>query len=33
MFSYISEQHPSVQMQLYPIYNLKLKPYDFRDAE
>ncbi len=33
MFSYISEQRPSVQIQLCPIYNLRLKPYDFRDAE
>ncbi len=33
MFTYISEHHPSVQIYLYPIYNLKLKPYDLRDAE
>ncbi len=33
MFTYISEHHPSVQIQLCPIYNLRLKPYDFRDAE
>ncbi len=33
MFNYIWEHHPSVQMQLCPIYNLRLKPYDFRDAE
>ncbi len=32
MFTYISEQHPSVQIQLCPIYNLILKSYDFRDA-
>ncbi len=33
MFTYISEHHPSVQIQLCPIYNLRLKPYDVRDAE
>ncbi len=33
MFTYISEHHPSVQIQLCPIYNLSVKPYDFRDAE
>ncbi len=33
MFTYISEQHPSVQIQLCPIYNLRLQSYDFRDAE
>ncbi len=33
MFSYISEQPPSVQIQLCPIYNLRLKPYDVRDAK
>ncbi len=33
MFTYISEHHLSVQIQLCPIYNLRLKPYDFRDAE
>ncbi len=33
MFTYISEHDPSVQIQLYPIYNLRLKSYDFRDAE
>ncbi len=33
MFTYISEHNPSVQVQLCPIYNLSLKPYDFRDAE
>ncbi len=33
MFIYISEHHPSVQIQLCPIYNLRLKPYDFCDAE
>ncbi len=33
MFTYISEHHPSVQVQLCPIYNLRLKPYDFRDVE
>ncbi len=33
MFTYISEQHPSVQIQLCPIYNLRLKSYDFRDAK
>ncbi len=32
MFTYISEQHPSVQIQFCPIYNLILKPYDFRDV-
>ncbi len=31
MFNYIWEHHPSVE--LCPIYNLRLKPYDFRDAE
>ncbi len=31
MFTYISEHHPSVQIQLCPIYNLRLK-HDFRDA-
>ncbi len=33
MFTYISEHHPSVQIQFCPIYNLRLKSYDFRDAE
>ncbi len=33
MFTYISEQHPSVQIRLCPVYNLMLKPYDFCDAE
>ncbi len=33
MFTYISEHHPSVQIKLCPIYNLRLKPYDFREAE
>ncbi len=33
MFTYISEHHPSVQIQLCPIYNLRLKSYDFRDAD
>ncbi len=33
MFTYISEHHPSVQIQLCPFYNLSLKPYDFRDAD
>ncbi len=33
MFTYISEHHPSVQIQLCPIYNLRLKPYDIRDVE
>ncbi len=32
MFTYISEHHPSAD-QLCPIYNLRLKPYDFRDVE
>ncbi len=32
MFTYISEQHPSVQIQLCPIYNLRLQSYDFRDV-
>ncbi len=33
MFTYISEHHPSVQIQLCPIYNFRLKPCDFHDAE
>ncbi len=33
MFTYISEQHPSLQIQLCLIYNLRLQSYDFRDAE
>ncbi len=33
MFTDISEQHSSVQIQLCPIYNLMLQSYDFRDAE
>ncbi len=33
MFTYVSEQHPSVQIQLCPFYNLRLKPYDVRDAK
>ncbi len=33
MFTYISEQRPSVQIQLCPIFNLRLKSYDFRDVE
>ncbi len=33
MFTYISEQRPSMQIQLCPIFNLRLKSYDFRDAE
>ncbi len=27
------KHHPSVEIQLCPIYNLRLKPYDVRDAE
>ncbi len=33
MFTYISEHRPSVKIWLCPIYNLRLKPYDSRDAE
>ncbi len=33
MFTYISEHRPSVKIQLCPIYNLRLNPYDFRDVE
>ncbi len=33
MFTNISEHHPFVQIQLCPIYNLRLKSYDFRDVE